>query len=89
MRSPRPRRGSQTRGSQVRRLFGETTQLSQDWVGWDCKLTSAATDDVFMGGFTAAMGNPKEMHRSWRESHQSFISQAALPAFYTTPTTKQ
>lgn len=39
-----------------------------------------------MGGFTAASGNPNEMHRSWRESHQSFIAQAATPAFLTTPT---
>lgn len=49
---------------------------------------SLATDDVFMGGFTAASGNPNEMHRAWRNSHQSWITPASTPAFLTIPHTK-
>lgn len=42
-----------------------------------------------MGGYTAASGNPNEMHRSWRESHQSFIGPETTPAYITTPHSKQ
>lgn len=41
-----------------------------------------------MGGFTSASGNPNEMHRAWRSSHQSWIAPPSTPAFITNPNSK-
>lgn len=50
----------------------EAVSMFELWTrkGW---VTNGA-DDVFMGGFTAAAGNPLELARGWTISHQTYIA---------------
>ncbi|KAL1405341.1 hypothetical protein Q8F55_008972 [Vanrija albida] len=50
----------------------EATAMFELWTrrGW----TTNGSDDTFMGGFTAAAGNPLELGRGWTISHQTHFA---------------